>query len=254
MAFPPAGGVLRAPPRAERVEGGACAASARGGTNCGPPQGQGRRPQGAARLGRWKRRGPRPRYAGRRVRRQSRAARPAPQAWPGWQGWPERRRPGRRGGRPHSPHIVGAGPPRSTYAATGEGEERGKAARSAHRRCLALRRGRVPPSNGAAQLDRAGTRRGPALGRTLPGLPQAGRAGGGTAAAQGGQGCGPQAEGAGGPRPTEGGADGSPLPLGAIRQRERKEGVPTGHSLLFADKGHTASFRKVLYLPPPPLG
>lgn len=114
-------------------------------------------------------RAPRGRYAGRRVRRQSRAARPAPQAWPGWQGWPERRRPGRRGGRPHSPHIVGAGPPRSTYAATGEGEERGKAARSAHRRCLALRRGRVPPSNGAAQLDRAGTRRGPALGRTLPG-------------------------------------------------------------------------------------
>ena len=40
-------------------------------------------------------------------------------------------RPGRRRGRPHSPHRVGAGPRRSTDAATGEGEERGKAARSA---------------------------------------------------------------------------------------------------------------------------
>lgn len=71
------------------------------------------------------------RYAGRRVRRQSRAARPAPQAWPGWQGWPERRRPGRRGGRPHSPHIVGAGPPRSTNAATGAGLAGGKAREAA---------------------------------------------------------------------------------------------------------------------------
>lgn len=74
------------------------------------------------------------RYAGRRVRRQSRAARPAPQAWPGWQGWPECRRPGRRGGRPHSPHIVGAGPPRSTNAATGAGCARGKAREAARLR------------------------------------------------------------------------------------------------------------------------
>lgn len=74
---------------------------------------------------------PKGRYAGRRVRRQSRAARPAPQAWPGWQGWPERRRPGRRGGRPHSPHIVGAGPPRSTNAATGAGLAGGKAREAA---------------------------------------------------------------------------------------------------------------------------
>jgi hypothetical protein len=142
----------RAPPRANARGGGACAASARGGLNCGPPQGQGRRPQGAARLGRWKRRGPRPRYAGRRVRRQSRAARPAPQAWPCWRGWPERRRPGRRRGRPHSPHTVGAGPRRSTDAATGEGEEQSKARR--RRLALALLCGRVPPSNGGGQLAR----------------------------------------------------------------------------------------------------
>ena len=167
----------RAPPRANARGGGACAASARGGLNCGPPQRRepndrrkpgeslppagGRAPEG--RLGASGRspeaQAPKGRYAGRRVRRQSRAARPAPQAWPGWQGWPKRRRTGRRRGRPHSPHIVGAGPRRSTDAATGEGEERGKAARSAHRRCLALRRGRVPPSNGGGQLARAGLAR-----------------------------------------------------------------------------------------------
>ena len=139
----------RAPPRANARGGGACAASARGGLNCGPPQRRepndrrkpgeslppagGRAPEG--RLGASGRspeaQAPKGRYAGRRVRRQSRAARPAPQAWPGWQGWPERRRPGRRGGRPHSPHIVGAGPPRSTNAATGAGLAGGKAREAA---------------------------------------------------------------------------------------------------------------------------
>lgn len=38
--IPPAGGVPRAPPRAKRGDGGACAANARGGLNCGPPQGR----------------------------------------------------------------------------------------------------------------------------------------------------------------------------------------------------------------------
>ena len=47
-ALPPAGGVPCAPPRAKRGEGGACAASARGGLNCGPPQGQGLQQQPAA--------------------------------------------------------------------------------------------------------------------------------------------------------------------------------------------------------------
>ena len=37
-----------APPRAKRGKGGACAASARGGLNCGPPQGQGLQQQPAA--------------------------------------------------------------------------------------------------------------------------------------------------------------------------------------------------------------
>lgn len=57
-------------------------------------------------------------------------------------------------------------------------------------------------------------------------------AGGGTAAAQGGQGGGPQAAGAGGTRPTAGGADGSPSPLAAYAIDTKREGVPTGHSLL----------------------
>lgn len=47
-ALPPAGGVPRAPPRSNAREGGACAASARGGLNCGPPQGQGLQQQPAA--------------------------------------------------------------------------------------------------------------------------------------------------------------------------------------------------------------
>lgn len=47
-AFPPAGGVPRAPPRANARGGGACAASARGGLNCRPPQR--REERGRARL------------------------------------------------------------------------------------------------------------------------------------------------------------------------------------------------------------
>lgn len=121
----------------------------------------GARPQAAGRgpACRWKRRGPRPRYAGRRVRRQSRAARPAPQAWPGWQGWPECRRPGRRGGRPHSPHVVGAGPPRSTCAATERGLCPGQGPRSGPLAGLALRRARVARATAGGQLDRAGLAR-----------------------------------------------------------------------------------------------
>lgn len=62
--------------------------------------------------------------------------------WRCWRGVPQRRRPGRRRGRPQSPHIVGAGPRRSTDAAPSAGKEQSKAARSAHRRCLALLCGR----------------------------------------------------------------------------------------------------------------
>lgn len=115
-ALPPAGGVLLRPAAREARErrrlrrqcarrsklrppaGARAAAAAR---SRGPGSAGGRHPQ----------RGAPGRYAGRRVRRQSRAARPAPQAWPGWQGWPERRRPGRRGGRPQSPHLWGPGRP-----------------------------------------------------------------------------------------------------------------------------------------------
>ena len=192
-----------------------------------PPAG-GRAPEG--RLGASGRspeaQAPKGRYAGRRVRRQSRAARPAPQAWPGWQGWPERRRPGRRGGRPHSPHIVGAGPPRSTCAATGTGEEQCKAGPSARPAgawpCIAEG---CPRATAAAQLDRAGAHRGPALGRTFPGLPQAGRAGGGTAAAQGGQGERPAGRRGGWDvaRP-QAGRGREPLTPGRYTARENKRG------------------------------
>ena len=231
-----------APRRARmRGKGGACAASARGGLNCGPPQGQGRRPQGAARLGRWKRRGPRPRYAGRRVRRQSRAARPAPQAWPGWQGWPECRRPGRRGGRPHSPHVVGAGPPRSTCAATERGLCPGQGPRSGPLAGLALRRARVARATAGGQLDRDAPI-GAALAATFPGLPQAGRAGGGTAAAQGGQGVGPQAGGAGGTRPARRrDTDGSPFPWPLSGRENEKRECPPGTPSCLLIKGRPAS-------------
>ena len=220
-ALPPAGGVLRAPPRANARGGGACAASARGGTNCGPPQGQGRRPQGAARLGRWKRRGPRPRYAGRRVRRQSRAARPAPQAWPGWQGWPECRRPGRRGGRPHSPHIVGAGPPRSTCAATERGLCPGQGPRSGPLAGLALRRARVARATAGGQLDRAGLAR-----PWPPHFPDCRRQAGRAAAPpphRVGRGEARRPRGREGRAPPAGGArTGAPFPLPATLSRQQK--------------------------------
>lgn len=184
----------------------------------GPGSAGGRHPQ----------RGAPGRYAGRRVRRQSRAARPAPQAWPGWQGWPERRRPGRRGGRPHSPHFVGAGPPRSTCAATGTGEEQCKAGPAARPAgawpCIAEG---CPRATAGGQLDRAGARRGPALAATLPrpDLQGLDGAGGGPAAAQGGQGVGPQAGGAGGTWPARRrDADGSPFPQAARPPERTKRG------------------------------
>lgn len=65
-------------------------------------------------------------------------------------------RPGRRRGRPHSPHRVGAGPRRSTDAATGAGEEQSKARRRRPRRGLALLCGGVPPRNGWRLASPAG--------------------------------------------------------------------------------------------------
>lgn len=43
-----------------------------------------------------------------------------------------------------------------------------------------------------------------------------------------------------------------PLSLAAIRQKERKEGVPTGHSLLFADKRQTSQQARPLAARPRP--
>ena len=275
-ALPPAGGVPRAPPRANARGGGACAASARGGLNCGPPQRRepndrrkpgesqppagGRAPEG--RLGASGRspeaRAPKGRYAGRRVRRQSRAARPAPQAWPGWQGWPKRRRPGRRGGRPQSPHEWGPGRPGAPAPRPARGRSNARPGlRPAPQGLgLALRRG-APAQRLAANLTRTRRRRG--LGRHIsPARPRRGLdgAGGGTAAAQGGQGVGPQAGGAGGTWPARRrDADGSPFPQAARPPERTKKGVPTGHSLLFwLIKADRPASQTAGGSPPPPLG
>lgn len=62
---------------------------------------------------------------------------------------------GRRRGRPHSPHIVGAGPRRSTNAATGAGEEQCKAGPAARPAgawpCIAEG---YPRATAGGQLDR----------------------------------------------------------------------------------------------------
>ena len=257
-AFPPAGGVPRAPPRANargrrrlrrqcarrsqmRPPAGARAAAAAR-SRC-PGSAGGRHPQ----------RGAPGRYAGRRVRRQSRAAWPAPQAWPGWQGWPKRRRPGRRRGRPHSPHRVGAGPRRSTCAATGAGLAGGKAREAAPQGLgLAARLG-GPAQRLAANLTGPGL---PGLGRHISRTDPKGLAG--RAAAQPphrvGRVSGPQAAGAGGTRPARRRAtDGSPFPQDAKPPQRTKEGVPTGHSLLvLLIKGQPASGSRRWQLTPAP--
>ena len=78
--------------------------------------------------------------------------------------------------------------------------------------------------------------------------------GGGTAAAQGGQGVGPQAGGAGGTWPARRrDADGSPFPQAARPPERTKEGVPTGHSLLvLLIKGRPASRSERWRLSPAP--
>ena len=132
----------------------------------------------------------------------------SPQPGPrlGWGAAPPARGPGplrppegrgRRGGRPHSPHRVGAGPPRSTCAAPGTGEEQCKAGPSARPAgawpCIAEG---CPRATAAAQLDRAGLARPWAA--HYPGQPPQGDGRGGRRhAAQGGQGCGPLAAGGG---------------------------------------------------------
>ena len=205
-------------------------------SNAAPRRGKGcsSSPQPVPRLGwggRHPQRGAPGRYAGRRVRRQSRAAWPAPQAWPGWQGWPKRRRPGRRRGRPHSPHRVGAGPRRSTCAATGAGLAGGKAREAAPQGLgLAARLG-GPAQRLAANLTGPGL---PGLGRHISRTDPQGLAG--RAAAQPphrvGRVSGPQAAGAGGTRPARRRAtDGSPFPQDARPPERTKEGVPAGHSL-----------------------
>lgn len=133
----------------------------------------------------------------------------SPQPGPrlGWGAAPPARGPGplrppagrgRRGGRPHSPHRVGAGPPRSTCAAPGTGEEQCKARRAAPQGLgLALRRG-APVQRLAANLTKAGPTGARPWPPHYPGQPPQGDGRGGRRhAAQGGQGCGPLAAGGG---------------------------------------------------------
>lgn len=148
VRYPAAAGVLCAPAARKAGIGPACGALAGGVQIAAPRRGKGcsSSPQPGPRLG-WG------------------AAPPA--RGPGPLRPPEGR--GRRGGRPHSPHRVGAGPPRSTCAATGTGEEQCKAGPSARPAgawpCIAEG---CPRATAGGQLDRAGARRSPALAATLP--------------------------------------------------------------------------------------
>lgn len=168
--------------------------------NCGPPQGQGLQQQPAA--------GAPARLGG--------AAPPA--RGPGPLRPPAGR--GRRGGRPHSPHRVGAGPPRSTCAATGTGEEQCKARRAAPQGLgLALRRG-APVQRLRPNLTGTGPAGARPWAAHYPGQPPQGDGRGGRRhAAQGGQGCGPRPLGAGGTaqragrEPPPPPAGGGPLPV-----------------------------------------
>lgn len=197
----------------------------------GPGSAGGRNPQ----------RGAPGRYAGRRVRRQSRAARPAPQAWPGWQGWPERRRPGRRGGRPQSPHLWGPGRPGAPAPRPARGRSKARpAAGGLPWPCFAEGCSRA---TAGGQLDQDAPQARPwpphYPGQTCKGWT-------GRAAAppppRVGRVSARRPEGRVGRGPPAGGTrTGAPFPRPLDRQRERKEGVPTGHSLLFANKGRPTS-------------
>lgn len=119
---------------------------------------------------------------------------------------------------------------------------------------LALRKG-APEQRLAANL--AGTRHRRGLGRhiTRHGLQGRDGAGGGTAAAQGGQGVGPQAGGAGGTRPARRrDTDGSPFswPLTG-RENEKRECPPGTPSCLLIDADRV-TVGQVWGCPPPPLG
>lgn len=248
VAFPaPWAGVPRAPPRANAREGGACAASARGGFNCGPPQGQGLQQQPAAGAPAW--------LGGGTPSEGPRAATPGGECVGRAERPGLRRRRGRAGkaGRSAADRAGGADGPKAPTSGGRAAPEhlrrnrRGGGAKQGPPQAaclgLALRRG-APAQRLAANLTRTRRRRG--FGRHIsPARPRRGLdgAGGGTAAAQGGQGVGPQAGGAGGTWPARRrDADGSPFPQAARPPERTKKVVPTGHSLLFwLDKGRPAS-------------
>lgn len=122
------------------------------------------------------------------------AAQAAPQA--GQRGAAGRRQalPGRRGGRPHSPHSWGPGRPGAPTPQPARGRSKARPAERP-RRGLALLCGRVPPSNGRRRLDLSRRRRRPPphypdrrrrAGRAAPKPPRVGR-GSGPQAAGGGR-------------------------------------------------------------------
>lgn len=150
-ALPPAGGVPLRPAAREargrrrlrrqcarrsklRPPAGARAAAAA--RSRGPGSAGGRHPQ----------RGAPGRYAGRRVRRQSRRGTACAAGVAGLARLAGAPPTGPEGRTAPKPPFLGAGPPRSTCAATGAGEEQSKARR--RRLVLALLCGGVPPRNG----------------------------------------------------------------------------------------------------------
>lgn len=152
-ALPPAGGVPRAPPRANAREGGACAASARGGLNCGPPQGQGLQQQPAAGAPAWlgggtPSEGPRAATPGGEC--VGRAERPGLRRRRGRAGKAGRSAADRAGGAdgPKAPTSGGrAAPEHLRRDRRGGGAMQGRAF-GPPRRGLALHCGGVPPRNG----------------------------------------------------------------------------------------------------------
>lgn len=249
-ALPPAGGVPRAPPRANAREGGACAASARGGLNCGPPQGQGLQQQPAA--------GAPARLGGGTPSEGARAATPGGECVGRAERHGLRRRRGRAGkaGRSAADRAGGADGPKAPHE-WGPGRPGAPAPRPARGRSnarpglrpapqglgLALRRG-APAQRLAANLTRTRRQARPwpphFPGQTCKGWT-------GRAAAppphRVGRVSARRPEGRVGRGPPAGGTrTGAPIPRPLDRQREQKRECPPGTPFYFwLDKGRPAS-------------
>lgn len=182
----------RAPAARNARIGRTCAALARGVKIAGPRRGKaaGRRARPGLAAGR--REGRAPATPGGPSAGRAAPAQAEPQAGQRGAAGRSQARPGRRRGRPHSPHFVGAGPRRSTCAATGAGEEQCKAGPTVRPAgawpCIAEG---CPRATAGGQLGRDAPQARP----WPPHVPDCDSRRGGRrhAAAQGGQGDGPQA-------------------------------------------------------------